>query len=130
MARLTILAALTAVLVVAVSPTAAASRGDGGGDARVAGVCGRGAESTLRLKADEGRIELRFELEGRARARWRLAFVHERRVAWKGLRTTGRNGSLEVRRTVRDLPGTDTVVVRAVGPRGLTCRAVATLGDR
>jgi hypothetical protein len=98
-------------------------------DVRVAGVCSDGAKAKLRLKADDGEIEVRFEVEQRrAGALWRVALVHERRVVWKGAaRTTRGNSSFELRRTLPDLPGSDTVTARAWGPRGLTCRATATL---
>jgi hypothetical protein len=59
---------------------------------------------------------------------WRIAFVHERRVAARATRkTTRRDDSFELRRTLRDLRGSDTVVVHAWGPGGVGCRATATL---
>jgi hypothetical protein len=58
--------------------------------------------------------------------RWRVVLVHERRVAWRGVRTSGSSG-FRVRRTLRDLGGSDRVKVRASGPRGVTCEAAATL---
>ncbi len=98
-------------------------------EVRVSGVCGSGASSKLKLKADDGRIELEFQVEhGRGGVVWRVALVRERRVVWKGAATTARrSGSFEVRRTFDDLPGTDTVVARAWGPAGTSCRATATL---
>ena len=98
---------------------------------RVAGVCGSGATSELRLRSRDDGIELRFELDhSRAGVVWRVVLVHERRVAWKGAaRTTRPNGSFEVRRTLQDLPGADAVTASAWGPRGLVCRAAATLPD-
>ncbi len=109
--------------------TGAAVAKDGPGDVRVTGVCGSGATSKLRLKGDDDGIELRFEIEhSRPGVAWRVVLVHERRIAWKGtVRTSRRNGSFELRRTLRDLPGADVVAARAWGPRGLTCRADATL---
>jgi hypothetical protein len=54
--------------------------------------------------------------------------VHEQRVASRATRRTTRSDdSFEVRRTVPDLEGSDTVAVHAWGPRGLGCRASATL---
>ena len=43
--------------------------------------------------------------------------------------TTRASSSFEVRRTLQDLPGADTVTASAWGPRGLVCRADATLPD-
>ena len=81
----------------------------------------RGVSSELRLKRDDDAIELRFELDqSRAGALWRVVLVHERRVVWKADATKTRvNGSLEVRRNLRDLPGADTITARAWGLRGL-----------
>ncbi|HEX7292328.1 MAG TPA: hypothetical protein VF250_14500, partial [Conexibacter sp.] len=59
---------------------------------------------------------------------WRVALVHERRVAWRGTATTSsRRDGFRVRRTLPDFAGADEVSARAVSPRGLTCQATATL---
>jgi hypothetical protein len=95
----------------------------------VAGTCAKGASSKLRLRSRDGEIRVEFELRRNRRGeRWRVVLVHERRVAWRGsVRTTGSRGSFRVRRTLRDLGGSDRVKVRAAGPRGVTCEAAATL---
>jgi hypothetical protein len=118
------------LLLFAARPVAAVAK-DGRGELRVAGVCSSGAASRLRLKRDGDGIELRFEVEhSRAGVVWRVVLVHERRIAWKGAaRTTRPSGSFEVTRTVQDLPGADAVTAQAWGPRGLVCRAAATLPD-
>ena len=68
----------------AARPVAAVAK-DGPGEVRVAGVCGSGATSELRLKSDDDGIELRFEVDhSRAGVVWRVVLVHERRIAWKG----------------------------------------------
>ena len=127
------LRALTFIVVVlaVAAPSAAARSADhgGGGDVRVAGTCSSGAESRLRLKAEDDGIEVRFELEQRrTTGAWSVKLVHERRVVWKtSARTTSGDRSFELRRTLPDLPGSDTVSVQTWGPRGLTCRATATL---
>jgi hypothetical protein len=111
--------------------TQAAVAKDGRGEVRVAGVCGSGATSKLRLRSGDDGIEVRFEVDhNRAGVVWRVVLVHERRIAWKGAaRTTRPSGSFEVRQTLQDLPGADAVTAQAWGPRGLVCRAVAVLGD-
>ena len=124
-----VILALAALAAVA-APAADARRGkDDGDEVRVAGRCGAAVTSKLRLKAGDGRIEIRFEVDQNRSGRvWRVAIVHERRVVWKGkARTTGSSGSFEVRRRVRDLPGVDEVSARAWGPGGVTCRARASL---
>jgi hypothetical protein len=103
--------------------------GDDRAEVRVAGVCGKGATSKLKLKADDGRIEAEFEVDqNRSGAKWRVVFVQERRVVYRGTeRTSGRSGSWSIEERLDDLPGADEVVARAVGPRGLTCQAHAIL---
>lgn len=132
MAVLRLLASLGVVLVLvfAVWSVAAVAK-DGRGEVRVAGVCGSGATSKLRLKSEDDGIELRFEVDhSRAGVLWRVVLVHERRIAWKGsVRTTRPSGSFQVRRTVQDLAGADAVSARALGPGGLVCRAAAVLPD-
>jgi hypothetical protein len=139
------IAIVAALLALAVSPSSALARGgadDGGGGGggggghggrpvvQASGSCGRGASSHIRLKADDGLIEVEFEMEHSRRlgARWSLVLVHERRVDWRGRARAHRpSGSFSVTRRVRDLVGADHVLVRAVGPRGITCSAAATL---
>jgi hypothetical protein len=131
MARLAaLLAALVLLAGLAAGPASARGGKDGERvEVRVAGTCSSGVSSKLRLRADDGRIELEFEVDqNRSGAVWRVALVHERRVAWKGIeRTTRPSGSFEVERRLRDLPGADAVTARAWGPRGAVCRATATL---
>ena len=119
----------TAVTVLALVASGPAAARDGADEVRVRGLCGGGTSSELRVERDDGELEVRFELDhDRAGVPWRVVLVHERRVVWRvDARRTRSNGELEVRRTLRDLPGTDTVSARAVGPRGLVCRASATL---
>jgi hypothetical protein len=105
--------------------------GRGGGDrpeVRVAGSCGRGATSKLKLKADDGQIEAEFEVHGRSGAKWRVVFVQENRIAWRGsARTASASRSFSIERRLSDYAGPDHVTARAVGPRGITCQATATL---
>jgi hypothetical protein len=131
MARLGIVLALLALLAALVADAAVARDGRDGEriEVRVAGTCSGGVTSKLRLRSDDDGIELEFEVDqDRAGAVWRVALVHERRVAWKGvLRTVRPSGSFDVERRLRDLPGADAVTARAWGPRGAVCRATATL---
>ena len=100
-------------------------------DVRAVGICSKGVAAELRLKSEDRGIELRFKLrQTQANSAWRVALVHERRVVWKGmLRTSRQSRSFELRRTLQDLPGDDTVTASAWGPRGLGCRATATLAE-
>lgn len=95
---------------------------------RVEGTCGTGASSELRLRADDGSIRVRFRVDStRSRSRWRVAIVHEGRVAWRAGVSSDGGGSLDIGRRLRDLPGADQVTARALGPHGITCIAAGTL---
>lgn len=129
---------LLVLLLLAFSAGAADARGDdrgggGGGDedVRVAGDCGRGATSSLRVRTHDDGIEVRFRLrQPRGLGVWRITVVHENRISARATRKTTRTGdSFELRQTLPDLPGSDAVVVHAWGPNGLGCRATATLSD-
>jgi hypothetical protein len=98
---------------------------------RVTGVCARGATSSLRARAHDSGIELRFGLrQTRGSGVWRITIVHENRVSARARRKTTRaERSFELRPIVPDFQGSDTIVVHAWGPRGLGCRARATLPD-
>jgi hypothetical protein len=121
----------TAIVVLMILPAGAWARhGGGGGDeVRVAGTCGGGAKSKLKVKTRDGGLEVELEVEHvRRGSLWRVTLVQEGRVAWRGRVRAGRSsGRFEVRRRLRDLAGADRVSFRAWGPRGVTCRAVATL---
>lgn len=128
--RVAALAAALALLFGTAGQAAARGGGGGGGqEVRVAGSCGAGATSKLRLRARDGVLRVQFEVDHtRARARWRVVLVQDRRVVWRGsARTAGASDAFEVERRLRDLPGADSVTARAWGPRGVTCAASATL---
>jgi hypothetical protein len=125
---LVVLLALLALAVAA--PGSALAKG--GGDrpeVRVAGVCGKGATSKLKLKARDGAIEAEFQVDNnRAGTSWRVVFVQERRVVYRGrARTHAPSGSFSLEERLSNYPGSDQVMARAVGPRGLTCQATAVL---
>jgi hypothetical protein len=129
MVRAVAIAVLLAPLAARALP-AQARGGDDRGEARVAGVCASGAVASLRLKDEDDGIEVRFAVERSRPGTWRVVVVHERRLAWRAtVRTTRRDRSFELRRTLPDLPGSDTVTARAWGPAGSTCRATATVGQ-
>ncbi|MEY2442597.1 MAG: hypothetical protein QOJ46_2023 [bacterium] len=120
---------LVLLALVAAGP-ALADHGGGGGDARVSGRCSKGTSSQLRLSSHGNEIRVEFEVKRRrAGESWRVVFIHERRVAWRGTVRTTSNGSFRVRRSYDDYEGADNVTARASGPRGLTCQASATLSD-
>ncbi len=125
--RPTTVALLLACLLLAL-PASAQARGGDDDELRTSGSCGGGARSELRLEADDGTIELRFEVRGARRGSWRVVVVQERRVAWRGtVSASGGSRSFRIERVLDDLPGADAIMVRASGPRGVTCNASGTL---
>src|SRR3954463_4176663 len=129
-ASLPLAIAIVLLALVVLGPASALAKGGGGGsrpEVGVAGSCGRGATSSLKLKARDGGIEAEFEVHGRT-GLWRVVLVQEQRVAWRGhARTGGPSHSFSLQRRLGDYPGPDQVLARAVGPRGITCSATATL---
>src|SRR3954467_5102384 len=124
-ASLPLLIAIALLALAVIGPASALAKGGGGGgggdrpEVRVAGSCGRGASSTLKLKARDGGIEAEFEVHGRSRSAWSVAFVQERRTVWRGrARAAGVSHSFSIERRLGDYPGPDQVFPRAPGPRG------------
>ena len=74
------------------------------------GDCG-----TLELKHDGTEIEATFVVD--QDDRWRIVFVHEGHVAWRGYQ----HGAFTVRQRFKDYRGSDHVMVRATGSRGAVC---------
>ncbi|MBC2934222.1 hypothetical protein [Nocardioides sp. zg-1228] len=103
--------------------------GDSGGrdDDRVirTGACGAGADWKLKVKTDDGRLEVEGEIDSFvAGQQWRWTLRHNGSVSDRGVgTTTARSGSFEVERKVVDLRGTDTLAFRAVRA-GQTCAGV------
>jgi hypothetical protein len=97
------------------------------GDDRVirTGTCSDGATWKLKVKTDDGRLEVEGEIDSDVVGqRWRWTLRHDGSVSDRGTGTTaGRSGSFEVERRMVDLAGTDVVVLRAVRD-GQVCRGV------
>ena len=125
--RLALVTALVTCLALLLPTVAAAD--DDEREVRRAGTCTASSTATVRLEADDGEIDVEFEVGTRSATRqWRVVLLHERRVAFQGSvkpRSGGR--SIRLRRTLPDWFGKDTIVVRATGPGIETCRAAATI---
>ena len=92
--------------------------GSGGGDDdRVikTGPCTDGARWKLKVKTDDGRLEVEGEVDTNAAGQtWDWKITDNGAVAAKGTATTGgRSGSFEVERKITNQAGTDTVTFRA-----------------
>ncbi|MBL0749680.1 hypothetical protein [Nocardioides baculatus] len=103
------------------------TRSGGGSDDRVirTGSCIAGAVWKLKVKTDDGRLEVEGEIDSNvAGQQWRWALRHNGSTSDRGTATTtARSGSFEVERKIVDLAGTDAVVFRAVRD-GQVCRGV------
>lgn len=120
------------VLSTLVAPLGARADDDHEDDAvRVSRSCSTRSTVALRLReADDDELWVDLTVRTRSRhASWNVVLVRERRLVWRTRARTGPSGSFSRRVTVAEWPGRNTIVVRAVGPRGEICRATATLHD-
>ncbi len=123
--RLIAAVAIAAASFVPVSSAAARST-----DVRVAGQCSASSTSKIKLKNDDGRIEVEFEVDqNRTGRRWQVRIMRGSTVIWRGTRTTaGRSGSFSVNRLVANRPGRDRLTGWAKRVNGAeTCRATASI---
>jgi len=111
--------ALAAVSVAALLGLSAPSYASHGGDDddRVieVGDCSGGADWKLKVKTDDGRLEVEGEVDSnQAGQTWSWKIKDNGSVAAKGSSTTGgRSGSFSVERKIADQAGTDRVTFRA-----------------
>jgi hypothetical protein len=124
-----IVLALTASLTLggfAVATSAVA----GGNEVRKSGACSGSSEWKLKLKPDNSRIEVEFEVDQNVVGdTWRVRMTDNGDLFFQGRRTTqGPSGSFEITQRVNDANGADKVVARA---RNLStdevCRGAATI---
>ena len=130
--RLRTSAALFAVLmsVLVLAGSAAARGGDSSRiEVRSDGACGRSSSSSLRLRAEDGRIRVDMHVQTSKRGLWTVTVFHERTVVppRARVRATSAQGGFEYRVFVPDFAGADAIRVRAVAPRGESCTATATV---
>ena len=120
------LALLLAVAAFTMATPARADHGGGRSEVQVTSRCTGAGTLRLRLRAEDGWIRIDAEIEpARTGSRWSVIVLHERRIVARVTLTAPQGGSVELRRTVRDWVGSDTVVVRASAVGGATCRAAA-----
>ena len=111
--------------LVGAGSTAAVAHSDDDDRVIVTGSCSAGADWKLKVKTDDGRLEVEGEIDSNTPGqRWRWTIRHNGSVSDRGsATTTARSGSFEVERMIVDIAGTDRVVFRAVHD-GQTCRGV------
>ena len=125
MSRLT-----TVALVAAVAASTAAVAAPGAlakdGDLRIKGTCSSAATSKLKLSAEDGGIEVEFEVDqNRNGVPWKVTLRRNGALVTSTTATTrAPSGSFSVRRVVANTPGgSDRIVAVATSPAGATCRA-------
>ena len=117
----------TGALVVAsllmVAPAAQAG-GGGGGDVITRGSCSGSSDWKLKVKPDNSRLELEFEVDSNVNGQsWNVRIKQNGNRIFTGTRVTqGPSGSFELKRRPNDMAGTDRFVARATNPStGETC---------
>jgi hypothetical protein len=117
-------AGVIAALAIAGTTTAATAKD---GDIRAVGSCTGSSTSKIKLSAENGRIEVEFEVDqNRVGVRWSVAVRQRGQVVRRLSRVTrAPSGSFEARVVLPNRAGADRI--SAVGTRaGESCRAVAT----
>jgi hypothetical protein len=106
----------------AAAPVASAKGGDPG--VRVGGVCGKGSTAKLKVKGDDGRIEVEFEVDqNRAGVPWKVTIRRGSALVVSTRATThAPSGSFSVERKVAGPHGTIVAVATRAGER---CSATA-----
>jgi hypothetical protein len=119
------IAGLGIVAVLALGATPIASAKDG--DVRVAGTCTKASTSKLKLSAENGRIEVEFEVDqNRNGVRWVLGVSQNGRRVLAGTRVTkAPSGSFEARLLASNTAVADRFVATAKSPSGEVCTARA-----
>ena len=95
------------------------------GDLRLRGTCTSAATSKLKLSAEDGGIEVEFEVDqNRNGVPWKVTLRRNGMLVTSTTATTrAPSGSFSVRRVVGNSAGPDRIVAVATSPSGATCRA-------
>lgn len=105
-------------------------RGGGNDDGRklVAGTCSGSSTSKLKVKNDDGRLEVEFEVDqNRSGVTWGVVIKRNRSPVVRTRATTGgRSGSFSVERKIGNPAGPDRIAARATSPGGEVCSAALT----
>ena len=114
------------LLMVAPAAQAGGNGGGGGGNGEVItrGNCSGRTDWKLKVKPDDGRLELEFEVDSNVNGQsWNVRIKQNGNRIFSGTRVTqGPSGSFELERHPNDAAGTDRFVARATNPStGETC---------
>ena len=121
MMRRTTAAAVVAAVVATLGTAVPATAGDD--DKIRRGGCSGSADWKLKVKPDDGRLEIEAEVDSNVSGQsWRWRISHNGSVSARGRKTTrGRSGSFSVERRMANLAGTDRFRLRA-SHDGQVCR--------
>ena len=121
MIRRTMAAAVVAAMVGMLGTAVPANAGDGEKIRR--GGCSGSADWKLKVKPDDGRLEVEAEIDSNVSGQtWRWRISHNGSVSARGRKTThGPSGSFDVERRMSNLAGTDRFRLRA-SHHGQVCR--------
>jgi hypothetical protein len=102
------LAGFLAVGALAIPGGASASDDD---EIRNAGQCTGGTSSEIKVKPDDGRLEVEFEVDqNQTGDRWKVKLKDNGDVVFKGSAVTGgRSGSFSIEKKIPNRSGTDTI---------------------
>jgi hypothetical protein len=122
-------ASAVAITALALPATAGAKGGDDA-EVRKAGTCSGASTSKIKVKEDDGRLEVEFEVDQNVNGdTWKVKFKNGSNVVFKGRAKTGPpSGSFSIERKIADTRGKD--AIKAVGRNrstGERCVAQATL---
>jgi hypothetical protein len=107
------------------------ARGGGGGSraTRVAGTCTDGSTAKLKVKPDDGRLELEFEVDqNRSGVTWAVRVRRDGVLVIRRNATThAPSGSFSVEKKIANPAGSDRIAARATSPSGEVCTASLTV---
>jgi hypothetical protein len=103
----------------------------GGGERgmRVAGSCTDGSSAKLKVKPDDGRLELELEVDqNRSGVVWSVRIRRDGAlVVRRNAATHPPSGSFEIHKKIGDPAGSNRISARAESPRGEVCTAAVTV---
>jgi len=106
---------LTACVAAGALAIPAAGLASGDDEIRQAGQCTGGTTSKIKVKPDDGRLEVEFEVDqNRTGDRWKVKIKDNGDVAFKGSAVTrGPSGSFSIEKKIPNKSGTDSIAASA-----------------
>jgi len=128
-ARTTALTLALAALAAAPSAALAKHGADDAPGKRIAGSCTDGSTAKLKVKPDDGRLELEWEVDqNRSGVTWSVRVRRDGELVVRRSATThAPSGSFSVEKRIADPAGSDRIAARATSPSGEVCTASLTI---